>query len=75
MLYDGTDLSNSNGETYGKLSRHKRGIFDQKLDYKLAAPDVDWQKRVGSSNIGASFGVLMMNFLQLQVCKLIIQCI
>ena len=51
------------------LSRHRRSIFDQELKFKLEAPSVDWRKVIGSKDIGASFGVIMVNLMSLTVCK------
>lgn len=64
-----SQLSDHLAEGAANVSRHKRGIPNPKLDFKLEAPSVDWQKRVGSDAIGGSFGVLMLNFLHLQICK------
>lgn len=46
----------------------KRSIFDAKLAFRLEAPGVDWRKQIGSSSIGASFGLIMENLLDLQMC-------
>jgi hypothetical protein len=46
--------------------RSRRSIWDG-LKFRLEAPSVDWQKLVGSKSIGASFGVIMMNLLDLVV--------
>lgn len=46
--------------------RSRRSIWDG-WQFKLEAPSVDWQKLVGSKSIGASFGVIMMNLLDLVV--------
>lgn len=46
--------------------RSQRSIWDG-LHFRLEAPSVDWQKRVGSKSIGASFGIVMMNFLDLAI--------
>ncbi|XP_046562967.1 uncharacterized protein LOC124271858 [Haliotis rubra] len=46
--------------------RHRRGIFD-KLKFTLASPDVDWVKMIGSTTIGASFGLTMSNALDFQI--------
>lgn len=46
--------------------RSRRSIWDG-LKFKLEAPSVDWQKLIGSKSIGASFGVIMMNLLDLVV--------
>jgi hypothetical protein len=46
----------------------KRGLFDNFLSFRLEAPGVDWRKEIGSSAIGGSFGVIMENLLDLQMC-------
>ena len=46
--------------------RAQRSIWDG-LTFKLEAPGVNWQELVGSKSIGASFGVIMMNLLDLVV--------
>lgn len=46
--------------------RSRRSIWDG-LKFKLEAPSVDWRKLIGSKSIGASFGVIMMNLLDLVV--------
>ncbi|XP_052806223.1 uncharacterized protein LOC128235441 [Mya arenaria] len=48
----------------------KRSIFDKSLAFKLEAPGVDWRKQIGSKTIGASFGLIMENLLDLQVSLL-----
>ncbi|XP_060567959.1 uncharacterized protein LOC132726631 [Ruditapes philippinarum] len=48
----------------------KRSIFDKKFKFKLQAPGVDWMKQVGSRSIGASFGVLMENMLDMELSLL-----
>ena len=45
----------------------KRGIFDLELKFKLEAPGVDWQKKIGSESIGASFGIIMENLMDLRI--------
>jgi hypothetical protein len=37
------------------------------LEFKLSTPSVDWQKKVGAQALGASFGVIMENYLDLKV--------
>lgn len=46
--------------------RSKRSIWDG-LYFRLEAPSVDWRKLLGSTDIGASFGVIMLNLLDLAV--------
>ena len=46
--------------------RSKRGFWDG-LEFKLSTPSVDWQKKVGTQALGASFGVIMENYLDLKV--------
>ncbi|KAL3873935.1 hypothetical protein ACJMK2_037012, partial [Sinanodonta woodiana] len=45
----------------------KRGILDEGLKFRLEAPSVDWQKRIGTSDIGASFGLIMVNLFDLKI--------
>ena len=46
----------------------RRSIEDflKKLDFKLELPPLDWKKQVGSSSLGASFGVYMRNQMELK---------
>jgi hypothetical protein len=46
--------------------RSKRSIWEG-LYFRLEAPSVDWRKLLGSTDIGASFGVIMMNLLDLSI--------
>lgn len=46
--------------------RSRRSIWDG-LYFRLEAPSVDWRKLLGSTDIGASFGVIMMNLLDLSI--------
>jgi hypothetical protein len=46
--------------------RSKRGFWDG-LEFKLSTPSVDWQKKLGTKALGASFGVIMENYLDLKV--------
>ena len=48
--------------------RSKRSIWDG-LYFRLEAPSIDWRKLLGSTDIGASFGVIMMNLLDLSIGK------
>ncbi|XP_062616046.1 uncharacterized protein LOC134277751 [Saccostrea cucullata] len=56
---DVMDLSNN-------FRRERRSIWDG-LKFRLEAPGVDWRKMIGSRSIGASFGVVMMNLMDLEV--------
>ena len=47
----------------------KRGILSFEFKFKLEAPGVDWQKKIGSSAIGASFGIIMENLLDLRLSE------
>lgn len=49
--------------------RHKRGFWDG-LEFKLSTPSVDWQKKVGTKELGASFGIVLENYLDLKIGKL-----
>ncbi|WAR06113.1 hypothetical protein MAR_021482 [Mya arenaria] len=44
----------------------KRSIFDKSLAFKLETPGVNWKKEIGSKTIGASFGLIIENLLDLQ---------
>lgn len=46
--------------------RSRRSVWDG-LKFRLEAPSVDWRKFIGTSAIGASFGLIMMNLLDLQI--------
>ncbi|KAL5015117.1 hypothetical protein ScPMuIL_009387 [Solemya velum] len=46
--------------------RGKRALFDG-IKFDLVAPGVDWRKMIGSTTIGASFGVVMENGLHLKI--------
>jgi hypothetical protein len=46
--------------------RSRRSVWDG-LKFRLEAPSVDWRKHIGSSSIGASFGVIMLNLLDLAI--------
>ncbi|KAK3589057.1 hypothetical protein CHS0354_008707 [Potamilus streckersoni] len=45
----------------------ERGILDEGLKFRLEAPSVDWQKRLGTNDIGASFGLIMVNLFDLKI--------
>ncbi|XP_048258717.1 uncharacterized protein LOC124137708 isoform X1 [Haliotis rufescens] len=47
--------------------RHKRGLFDERIEFKLASPSVDWKKMLGSTTIGASFGLIINNALDFKI--------
>ncbi|XP_078585865.1 uncharacterized protein LOC144867676 [Branchiostoma floridae x Branchiostoma japonicum] len=53
--------------------REKRGVNDQlnklfkPFYFKLATPSYDWHKRIGSSNIGASMGLVIRNEMELDL--------
>lgn len=46
--------------------RSRKSIWDG-LRFRLEAPSVDWRKHIGTPDIGASFGVIMMNLLDLAI--------
>lgn len=48
--------------------RSRRSVWDG-LKFRLEAPSVDWRKHIGTTDIGASFGVIMMNLLDLAIGK------
>ena len=47
--------------------RSQRSVWEMGLKFRLEAPSVDWRKYIGTSAIGASFGLIMMNLLDLQI--------
>ncbi|KAI8507105.1 hypothetical protein Bbelb_155440 [Branchiostoma belcheri] len=49
--------------------RTKRGFFEG-ITFLLSAPGVDWKRIIGSSTIGASFGVIVQNGLDLKIAPL-----
>ncbi|KAI8485720.1 hypothetical protein Bbelb_365540 [Branchiostoma belcheri] len=49
--------------------RTKRGFFED-ITFLLSAPGVDWKRIIGSSTIGASFGVTVKNGLDLKIAPL-----
>ncbi|XP_062579219.1 uncharacterized protein LOC134241150, partial [Saccostrea cucullata] len=46
--------------------RSRRNVWEGHY-FRLEAPGVDWRKTLGTQDIGASFGVIMINFLNLAV--------
>lgn len=46
--------------------RSRRGLFDS-LELLLKTPSVDWQKQLGSKQIGASFGLTIKNELDIKI--------
>ncbi|XP_067658326.1 uncharacterized protein [Haliotis asinina] len=49
--------------------RDKRSVEDfinKKWEYNLKSPSVDWQKMIGSTKIGAAFGLIIKNELDLK---------
>nr|KAG5704404.1 hypothetical protein BaRGS_031110 [Batillaria attramentaria] len=52
----------SQNYTYPAVARAKRGIFERILfQFKLGLPTIDWKKDIGTSDVGASFGVYFEN--------------
>ncbi|VDI41391.1 Hypothetical predicted protein [Mytilus galloprovincialis] len=50
-------------------NRYRRGFWEG-LEFRLAAPSVDWQMKVGTTALGASFGVVIENYLDLKIAPL-----
>ena len=50
-------------------SRHRRNFLGKSVDFKLELPGVEWIKRIGTKDIGGSFGVILINNMALKVCK------
>ncbi|XP_053398133.1 uncharacterized protein LOC128556594 [Mercenaria mercenaria] len=58
-------IGGNTGLAHEGISR--RSILDTALEFRLEAPGVDWRKQLGSSAIGASFGIVMENLLDLHM--------
>lgn len=54
------------------ITRVKRwGILDKPLiEFKIELPEFHWHKNIGSSAVGASFGIDFVNKLHLRISKL-----
>ena len=52
--------------------RYKRGFWDG-IEFKLSTPSVDWQKKTGTRALGASFGVILENYLDIKIGKLSVE--
>ena len=58
--------------TYPLITRVRRGTFAdilKALSFHLGMPKFDWKKVVGSTKLGASFGLRMENFVDLNLGK------
>ncbi|KAI8514390.1 hypothetical protein Bbelb_087140 [Branchiostoma belcheri] len=62
-------LTNITGLNKRDHSRLKRGIFDG-IKFKLQLPGYEWNKQVGSSKIGANFGLTIRNIMDLDIAPL-----
>lgn len=52
----------SDNYTYPAVARVKRNMFDKVLfKFKIEIPTLDWKKELGSSAVGASFGIYFQN--------------
>jgi hypothetical protein len=60
------DLYASDMHVVGIEHRTKRGFFEG-LHFRLQAPGIDWRKMLGTEDIGASFGIIIQNYLDLQI--------
>ena len=63
----------SNMEHYLREKRSVKCDMIEKLslNFKIELPGFDWSKNVGNDFIGASFGVKIVNFVELHMCKFI----
>ena len=52
-----------------RFKRRSVSDFLKKLNFKLELPGIDWGTRVGSKNLGASFGIRMKNKMELKTGK------
>lgn len=50
--------------------RSRRSFSSDTTEYRLKSPTVEWRKMVGSTSIGASFGVTMANLMDLKIGNL-----
>ena len=41
------------------------------FEFELKSPSKFWQKKIGSKNVGASFGLIIKNQMELKIGKLI----
>jgi len=58
--------------TYPLITRVRRGTFAdilKALSFHLGMPKFDWKKVIGSTKLGASFGLRMENFVDLNLGK------
>lgn len=53
-------------EEYKPHARRKRDLFDG-ISFRLEAPSVDWRMLLGSESVGAAFGLIMYNLLDLNI--------
>ncbi|VDI24688.1 Hypothetical predicted protein, partial [Mytilus galloprovincialis] len=53
----------------GQLHTVREDINEKfpKLNFRLEAPSVDWRKMLGSESVGAAFGIIMYNMLDLKI--------
>ncbi|XP_062593831.1 uncharacterized protein LOC134255325, partial [Saccostrea cucullata] len=49
--------------------RTRRSVWDG-ISFRLEVPEVDWRKELGTSDIGASFGVIMFNSLDVAIAPI-----
>lgn len=50
----------------------KRGIIQDilaALSFKVEVPGIDWSKEIGTKDIGAGFGLVIRNKMELQLSK------
>ena len=68
-------VTNSKRYTYPTLMRIKRGIFEASFDngihFAIRVPGVDWVKTIGTDALGASFGLVIRNELELELSMFI----
>ncbi|WAR20850.1 CRB-like protein [Mya arenaria] len=61
----------SNNYTYPIVSRARRSLLqtlEQGIQVTIKPPGFEWSKTLGTSNIGASFGLIIRNILDLKLC-------
>ena len=62
--------ANATNHIHGRMKRSLSSVIAriwQGFHFKLASPSVDWRKAVGGSAVGASFGLVIKNMLDILI--------
>ena len=65
-------LPNATNHIHGRIKRSLSSVIAriwQGFHFNLASPSVDWRKAVGGSAVGASFGLVIKNMLDILISK------